>query len=388
MLLQKTITGKMEVRGVHTPLTSYYITIHGGFPISAKDDKSVKIKRVFEKASLTSLGKQLIIDCMEEPMLFASREHIEQQSCKGLSWFEFIHSLSKEFNFPEEHIVFLTSNIYGTDSYDKWCIKNKISKKIQVHNQPQNLWIKRSISNGCSYVEKEESKHMSMFVGRPTLHRNIVLQWYLKNIVNTSRLEKMLTTFFYKNFSIPDDWHVTKEQKELFNQLNENGTVKNNTRILKSWPGETETFKNSFASCLFNFNIDYHEAEDFKSYSHYKDFKSANEWWKEDVLSEKLFRSVIYKRPFIRFGMPHGLKVLRSWGFKTFDGILFDESYDDIDNCVERIEHILNQITTYLDMPFDDLKEKIYSDKVQEVLDHNYKLAYKIYNEKEELVNV
>jgi hypothetical protein len=139
---------------------------------------------------------------------------------------------------------------------------------------------------------------------------------------------------------------------------------------------------------LFNFNVDYHEAEDFNSYSHYKDFKAANEWWKEDVLSEKLFRPMIHKRPFIRFGMPHGLKVLHSWGFKTFDGILFDESYDDIDDCFERANHILSQVTSYLDMPFDTLKEKIYSDKVQEVLDHNYNLTYKIFNETEDLINV
>jgi hypothetical protein len=86
--------------------------------------------------------------------------------------------------------------------------------------------------------------------------------------------------------------------------------------------------------------------------------------------------------------MPNGLKVLRSWGFKTFDGILFDESYDDIDDSFERIDHILNQVTTYLDMPFNSLKEKVYSEEVQEVLDHNYNLAYKIYNEKEEVVNV
>jgi hypothetical protein len=154
------------------------------------------------------------------------------------------------------------------------------------------------------------------------------------------------------------------------------------------WLGETDEFKNSFSSCLFNFNIDYHEAENFYSFEDYKEFKNKNDWWKEDVLSEKLFRSIIYKRPFIRFGMPNGLKVLRSWGFKTFDGILFDERYDDIDDCFERIEHILDQVTTYLDMPFNSLKEKVYSDEVQEVLDHNYNLAYKIYNEKEEVVNV
>jgi hypothetical protein len=385
MLSQKTITGKMEVRGVHSPLTSYYITIHGGYPLSSNENKIFTITRTFEQAALKSLDKQIIIDCIEEPMMFASREHIEQNS-NGLTWFKFLHSLSKKFNFPEENIVFLTSNVYGKESYNKWCTINNIIKKMQVHDQPKHLWLKRLILNGCSYIKKEETKHVSMFLGRPTLPRNIVMQWYLKNVVNTSRLEKMVTTFFYKNFSIPDEWNLTTEQNEYFSQLTKNS--ERNIDPPQQWLGETENFKNDFASCLFNFNVDYHEEEDFDSYSRYKDFKSVNNWWKEDVLSEKLFRSFIYKKPFIRLGMPDSLKVLRSWGFKTFDGILFDESYDDIADCSERANHILSQVTSYLDMPFDTLKEKIYSDNVQEVLNHNYNLAYKICNEAEELVNV
>lgn len=379
MLLQKTITGKMEVRGVHSPLTSYYITIHGGFPLSSNDNKLFKIKQVFEKAALEHKDKQLIIDCVEEPMLFGSHD-------KSKSWFDILHDLSKHFQIPEENIVFLTSNIYSTESYTKWCNKTQIDKKIKVYNQPKSLWLERLFLNGGSYLEKEETKHVSMFVGRPTLHRNFVLQWYLKNIVNTPRIEKMITSFFYENFDVPNGWNLNNDQKNYFKSLTKN--VENIVRTSNMWLGETDEFKNSFSSCLFNFNIDYHEAENFYSFEDYKEFKNKNDWWKEDVLSEKLFRSIIYKRPFIRFGMPNGLKVLQSWGFKTFDGILFDESYDDIDDSFERIDHILNQVTTYLDMPFNSLKEKVYSEEVQEVLDHNYNLAYKIYNEKEEVVNV
>jgi hypothetical protein len=39
-------------------------------------------------------------------------------------------------------------------------------------------------------------------------------------------------------------------------------------------------------------------------------------------------------------------------------------------------------------MSFSELQERIQSPQVQEILDYNYNLAYKIYNEKEELVDV
>ena len=86
--------------------------------------------------------------------------------------------------------------------------------------------------------------------------------------------------------------------------------------------------------------------------------------------------------------MPGSLNILKQWGFKTFDGILFDESYDEIDDCYERVENILIQVEQLLSMPFQQLKEKVYSKEVQDVINHNYELAHLIYNKKEELVNV
>lgn len=385
MLLQKSITGKMEVRGVNTPLTSYYITLHGGFPLSSRDNKLFKINRIFEIAAVTDKNKKIIIDCIEEPMLFISRDHLKKTN-NGTSWFEFLHQLSNTFNFPEENIVFLTSNIYAVDSYNKWCAKNNIDKKIQVVDQPKHLWLERLFLNGCNFTEQIEDKHVSMFLGRPTIHRNLVMSWFLKDIIDNERSKKMATTFFYKDFSLSDNWDLTDEEKKCFTKNLK--VLKNNSSVPTKWLGETDNFKNLFSSCLFNFTVDYHEAENFQNYNDYREFKSKNDWWREDVISEKLFRTFIYKRPFIRLGMPNSLKVLHSWGFKTFDNVLFDESYDNIDNCFERTKHILSQVTKYLDMPFQQLKDKIYSDEVQEIINHNFELAYKIYNNKEKIINV
>lgn len=385
MLLQKSITGKMEVRGVNTPLTSYYITLHGGFPLSSRDNKLFKINRIFEIAAVTDKNKKVIIDCIEEPMLFISRDHLEKIN-NGTSWFEFLHQLSRTFNFPEENIVFLTSNLYAVESYNKWCAQNNIDKKIQVLDQPKSLWLERLFLNGCEYTENIEDKHVSMFLGRPTINRNLVMTWYLRDIIDNERSQKMATTFFYKDFSLLDNWNLTEEEEKYFTKNLK--VLKNNSSVPTKWLGETTDFKNLFSSCLFNFTVDYHEAENFQNYEDYIEFKSKNNWWCEDMISEKLFRTFVYKRPFIRLGMPNSLKVLHSWGFKTFDKVLFDESYDNIDNCFERTKHILSQITKYLDMPFQKLKDKIYSDNVQEIIHHNYELAHKIYKNKENLIYV
>ena len=82
--------------------------------------------------------------------------------------------------------------------------------------------------------------------------------------------------------------------------------------------------------------------------------------------------------------MPRSLTRLKEWGFKTFDGVLFDESYDDMENFYDRLNCIIPQVEKYLSMSFDELKEKVYSAEVQQIIEHNYNLAYEIYNNKEE----
>ena len=44
-------------------------------------------------------------------------------------------------------------------------------------------------------------------------------------------------------------------------------------------------------------------------------------------LTEKIFKPIVSKQPFMLLGAPGNLEYLRSYGFKTFDGII-DESYD------------------------------------------------------------
>ena len=61
--------------------------------------------------------------------------------------------------------------------------------------------------------------------------------------------------------------------------------------------------------------------------------------------SEKTSKALVQKHPFLLFGPPRSLKQLRDMGFQTFDGV-FDESYDLIEDPVERLDAIIEQIDT------------------------------------------
>lgn len=63
-------------------------------------------------------------------------------------------------------------------------------------------------------------------------------------------------------------------------------------------------------------------------------------------LTEKIFKPIVSKQPFMLLAAPGNLEYLRSYGFKTFDGII-DESYDTIEDNDARIDAVVAQIKWY-----------------------------------------
>lgn len=63
-------------------------------------------------------------------------------------------------------------------------------------------------------------------------------------------------------------------------------------------------------------------------------------------LTEKIFKPIVSKQPFMLLAAPGNLKYLQSYGFKSFDGII-DESYDLIQDNDQRIEAVVKQLAWY-----------------------------------------
>ena len=66
------------------------------------------------------------------------------------------------------------------------------------------------------------------------------------------------------------------------------------------------------------------------------------------MFSEKEAKPVIAQRPFIVFGAKNQLKAFKSLGFKTFDSVI-DESYDNIDDKVQRWNQALDSMMALTD---------------------------------------
>ena len=90
-------------------------------------------------------------------------------------------------------------------------------------------------------------------------------------------------------------------------------------------------------------------------------------------LTEKTFKPICLRMPFIIVGTQGSLAYLRSYGFRTFEGI-WDESYDDEPNDNLRIQRIASLLSS-LDELSVESKQDLF-DQCQEVIEHNYHHFY------------
>lgn len=96
--------------------------------------------------------------------------------------------------------------------------------------------------------------------------------------------------------------------------------------------------------------------------------------------TEKIWKPIAMKQPFILINSKHSLKFLRDLGFKTFNGII-DETYDTLDNP-DRFETTLREIKRISNFSIPELNRM--HQELENVLEHNYNHFYdvlpKIYN--------
>jgi len=87
-------------------------------------------------------------------------------------------------------------------------------------------------------------------------------------------------------------------------------------------------------------------------------------------LTEKIFKPIVSKRPFILVGAPGNLAYLKRYGFRTFDRWI-DESYDEEADPTRRTDMVVHELEK---LSKRDITQQ--HKEMQEVLDYNYNHFY------------
>ena len=87
--------------------------------------------------------------------------------------------------------------------------------------------------------------------------------------------------------------------------------------------------------------------------------------------SEKIYRAMYNKMPFIVHGKKGYLQLLKDLGYKTFDAI-FDESYDGLGNREDKAKFIAKEIDRFCNLT--EAKKQDLIDSASDIIEHNYKI--------------
>ena len=331
------------------PFTSYFYQTSGILEYSHTNDQTLYLIR-------QGKGFVLIEDSAEAHV---NRNQIEQ-----------MHEYFKVNHIPMHKVIYLTGCMNAEQLYEEWCMEHGIidpRTKMNIFSFPisqDSLAIYFTVNKPQvpEYdVERVPEKLFLSWNRRFRPHRvaigfglnklGLVDRSYMSMGLNDPENTAMHITHSYNDYLLKH-FTITPEDKRRF--VNKLPLVldgeTNINQMCQDFDDATRPYyQNSLVSIVSETNFDAPEV----------------------TLTEKSFKPVKEKHPFITVGAPGTLRALKEMGFKTFNEF-WDENYDNIADPGDRMEKILRiceHISTWSPAQVVDFRRR-----VKPILDHNYEV--------------
>lgn len=279
------------------------------------------------------------------------------QSWEGFPMIDYLEKLYenfKKFDLPPSQFVFATSNLLEKEIHNEWCKQNSIQNSMTVISAnffaalaTQRVLFKGEI-NMDEHLAYKSSNNISLF-----------------NCLNRVRREHRICFLTMLNYyDLLDSNKVSHNTFSYETQIDHPAFANNNiNNVLSKLP----------------LILDSAEFEVNKAHNFYKEVyldswitvvtetmaTEANTMF----FSEKIYKPMMARHPFIIVGLPGSLRQLKEQGFRTFDS-WWDESYDDIENVTDRLDAIC-KVLLELQTKSKEYWVDIYNE-MSSVLEHNY----------------
>ena len=291
------------------------------------------------------------------------------------SIYKYFEDVIEDTEIPYNKFKFIHGNVYTKENYDVYCniFQVPMDKRYNCEYHPYWHFVTHRTHYDYSYqMDKNKDrirpKHFSCFNGAPRDHR-ILTYNFLNN--NPELKEKGRNTFFWADEYLPYTEFRYKRRDD-----------ENNWRLIHSHSVQEPEFYQAIDDSYFDFiteTLTTHERFTIELEDHVINpidirNKHLYEQMQTIFITEKTWRSVYYKRPFILMGNYGTLNYLKQLGYKTFEH-LWSEDYDIIGNNDIRVDSTLNILKHFCERnTLEQLHDKIYSDQTQSILEHNYNL--------------
>lgn len=219
------------------------------------------------------------------------------------------------------------------------------------------------------YNFEDKSKNFLMYMGKSAPHRIYILDklnklGLLKNSYYSCYFEKrVLDTFNLDEYPLylKDSINSIKQMSHLFPITMHKDDIFDN---LVTWSFK-ESEKFHYTDTFFSIVPETHFMHN--NQSHNMTYTMTDQVF----ITEKTYRIIAGKAPFIIVGFTNTLQVLRDSGYKTFHPYI-DESYDLIENDEERLNAIIKEVQRLCDFSKSQWQE--WATKITPIVNHNQKV--------------
>lgn len=288
-----------------------------------------------------------------------------------------IHKFIYDLNLNPKNCFFFTGGLQAQHLYDDYCKQYSITPDRQINIRTTNLWeylTRKSceISNPSFKIENRDKtflcfnrmnrKHRTALLGM--LHsKNLVDKSYYSFFVpaygKTKTLQDMLT-FLRSHINPQLHSDITDSLLNIYPQL----PLKINTNF------QTENINYVKADDQYYFESSYFSLVT-ETFFFSGTFDGIHTDENSVFFSEKIFKPIICKHPFILVSRPHSLTYLKKMGYKTFHPYI-DETYDEIENDEQRLIAIVNEVERLSKQTDNEWIEWLTN--IQDIVEHNYNI--------------
>jgi len=280
---------------------------------------------------------------------------------------------------PLNKVILQTGNPNGKEQYNDYCFRNSITldKGMNIACVEYFEWL-------CSrYMYQYKNSKEDVILPKNTDFTKIEKTFLCLNRVH--RWQRVNLFLLWNIYNLMDDTYFTLNKKsglpsdlplqDVFDtKLIEKYNIADDylDKLESTLPLELDEFKSSAEMALLHGPID--------SYYQSSLISVVTETNTTHIFNtEKIFKPMVHRQPFIVVGPYKTLENLRKMGYKTFSEF-WDESYDDIKDPTERLVKVVELCKEISE--WDDQKKKLFFYKSMINTSHNYELLSSFYADK------
>ncbi len=286
-----------------------------------------------------------------------------------------IHEYLKLKDIPLRKVILQTGNANGEKYYKEYCFRKQISRGMNICCLEYFEWMVSSL-----IVEHQKLKRDVLpknidytKIEKTFLCLNRVHRWHRVNLFLLWNVNDLMQDSYYTMndksnlpIGLGYDTDIWKNMVDV-NLIHRLGLSEESIDdIYKTLPLKIDEFIGASEMAGLYSAVDPYYQTSLISVVTETNFQN------NDIFNtEKIFKPMVHRHPFILVGPYKTLEHLKDMGYKTFSDF-WDESYDDIEDPFERLLKIVEICKDI--QSWDDIKKKQFFYKSMIITNHNYAL--------------